>query len=324
MSIFALFNAETRSTLLTGTCQTWRTRCVCKHKSKHHEVRWPAVLTQPCSISEELYQKPAHFLHELIQNADDNAYEPASVPSLFISYGNRAIQLSCNERGFSRRNVEALCKIGSSTKGGKAKSHGYTGEKGVGFKSVFKVARVVWIRSGHYSFKFVKADTLGMLTPIWAEFPTSCDPRKTTIRLEMMPEYSEDELVSELRAIDANILLFLRRLARITISVDKDTHDCWTTSMSKDTVPLLGSAGASMHTVTLRKDAEVRVHLVSTYLVQDIPPEQKRPGICQSKITLAFPIEETNDIQRPSQLVYAFLPIRDFGFKVRRLFPLPR
>lgn len=137
-----------------------------------------------------------------------------------------------------------------------------------------------------------------------------------------MPGHSEDELVSELRAIDASIL-FLRRLVRITISVDTGTHDCWATSMNKDTVPPLGSAGAPMHTVTLRKDAEVRVHLVSTYLVQDILPEPKRAGICQSEITLAFPIEETGDIQRPSQFVYAFLPIRDFGFKVRRLFLPP-
>lgn len=116
------------------------------------------------------------LLHELIQNADDNAYEPASVPSLSIIYGNRALQLSCNERGFSRRNVEALCKIGSSTKGGKAKSHGYTREKGVGFKSVFKVARVVWIRSGHYSFKFVKAEHARHVDPYLGRVPYQLRP----------------------------------------------------------------------------------------------------------------------------------------------------
>lgn len=216
--------------------------------------------------------------------------------------------------------MEALCKIGSSTKGGKAKGHGYTGEKGVGFKSVFKVAHVVWIRSGHYSFKFVKAETLGMLTPIWAEFPTACDPRQTTIRLEMMPEYSAEEVARELRALDVNILLFLRRLSRITISARTPLHDSWTTSMGRDDAPLRGSAGAPLHMVSLGKDTETQVHLVSTYLVQDIPPEPKRAGIHQSKITLAFPITGSNDGQLPSQFVYASLPIRDFGFKVCGVF----
>ncbi|KAK1749729.1 hypothetical protein QBC47DRAFT_131160 [Echria macrotheca] len=266
-------------------------------------------------ISEDLYQKPAHFLHELIQNADDNAYEPASVPSLSISYSNRALQLSCNELGFSRNNVEALCKIGSSTKSGKAKTGTYTGEKGIGFKSVFKVADVVWIRSGHYSFKFVKSEKLGMLTPIWAEFPTSCDPQHTTIRLELKAEYSEKEVVSELRTLDAHILLFLRQLAKISVSVDAYHHESWSTSISKDAVPFQGSAGAPMRTVTLKKDEEVQVHLVTTYLVQDIPTEPKRPGVCRSNINLAFPVNGYDDGRVLHQMVYASLPIQDFGFK---------
>ncbi|KAK5651417.1 hypothetical protein OQA88_12505 [Cercophora sp. LCS_1] len=266
-------------------------------------------------ISEELYQKPAHFLHELIQNADDNTYDASSIPKLSINYDGRALQLSCNERGFSRRNVEALCKIGSSTKGGKAKRRGYTGEKGVGFKSVFKVADVVWIRSGHYSFKFDKAQKLGMLTPIWAEFPANCDPRQTTIRLEMTPGYRQEELIRELQSLDASILLFLRRLASVTISVHTCTRTPWTTSVNKGISPSVGSAGGSLQTVTLRKDSEQQTYLMSTYLVQDLPPEPKRACVQQSEITIAFPLSASEDESLPSQFVYAFLPIRDFGFK---------
>lgn len=42
-----------------------------------------------------------------------------------------------NERGFSPANVRALCDVGRSTKG--KGGLGYIGQKGIGFKSVFRV-----------------------------------------------------------------------------------------------------------------------------------------------------------------------------------------
>ncbi|KAK3329233.1 hypothetical protein B0H66DRAFT_488127 [Apodospora peruviana] len=266
-------------------------------------------------ISEELYQKPTHFLHELIQNADDNDYAPTTTPALSISYRDRVLQLSSNERGFSKRNVEALCKVGSSTKGGSAKALGYIGEKGIGFKSVFKVADAVWIRSGHYSFKFDKGGKLGMLAPIWADFPAEYDPGQTTLRLEMLPDYPEEDLLKELRALDARLLLFLRRLASINISVH--TPSCWNTTIhvSSDATALNGSSH-SIKTVMLQKNEEVRSYVIWNHVIEDLPLEPKRAGIRKSKMTLAFPIFHSMDGGTlPPQAVYAFLPIRDFGFK---------
>lgn len=43
-----------------------------------------------------------------------------------------------NEQGFSVENIKALCDIGNSTK--KRSGAGYIGHKGIGFKSVFRVA----------------------------------------------------------------------------------------------------------------------------------------------------------------------------------------
>jgi HSP90 family molecular chaperone len=44
-----------------------------------------------------------------------------------------------NESGFTESNIRALCDIGNSTK---ASTAGYIGQKGIGFKSVFRVANV--------------------------------------------------------------------------------------------------------------------------------------------------------------------------------------
>ena len=68
--------------------------------------------------------------------------------------------------GFSERNVKALCDVGKSTKQHKV---GYIGQKGIGFKSVFKVTDVAEIHSRgfHISFDLVRHQALGYILPTW-------------------------------------------------------------------------------------------------------------------------------------------------------------
>jgi hypothetical protein len=170
-------------------------------------------------LSEQLYQKSTHFLLELIQNADDNAYA-SSEPTLNITYSHRTLRLDCNEIGFGKNNVEAICKIGRSTKAGLGAVTRYIGEKGIGFKSVFKVADVVWISSGHYSFKFDKKETLGMIAPIWEKFPEGENllPGYTSILLQLSDDYNPEELVAEIKSLDPRLLIFLRNLRQINVT----------------------------------------------------------------------------------------------------------
>jgi HSP90 family molecular chaperone len=110
-----------------------------------------------------LYEKSTHFLLEIIQNADDNTYN-TSTPTLSFSYKPGSLRIDCNEVGFTADNVEAICAINRSTKSAKKTAGEYIGEKGIGFKSVFKAADVVWISSRE--FKFDQSKFLGMVTPI--------------------------------------------------------------------------------------------------------------------------------------------------------------
>src|SRR4051794_729502 len=66
------------------------------------------------SVSHDLYQATTHFLLELIQNADDNFYV-AEIPTLSIEYSSGRVRINCNERGFNKKNVEAICRICNST-----------------------------------------------------------------------------------------------------------------------------------------------------------------------------------------------------------------
>src|SRR5213075_1003116 len=106
-------------------------------------------------LSDNLYRKDTRFVYELIQNAEDNRYTIAAKegepPSLIFVVSKAKIEIESNEDGFSVPNVAAICNVGKSTKYG---VYGYIGEKGIGFKSVFKIARRVHVQSEPYSFAF--------------------------------------------------------------------------------------------------------------------------------------------------------------------------
>ena len=67
-------------------------------------------------LAEELYAGTAHFVLELVQNADDNTYAEGVTPALCIQAGSNQLRFDNNESGFTEKNVLALCSISESTK----------------------------------------------------------------------------------------------------------------------------------------------------------------------------------------------------------------
>ncbi|KAF4636993.1 hypothetical protein G7Y89_g1093 [Cudoniella acicularis] len=124
---------------------------------------------------------------------DDNVYAKVT-PSLNLTCDADGLRIDCNETGFTAKNVDALCTIGQSTKAGLQRATRYVGEKGIGFKSVFKAADVLWISSGGYTFKLDTTTllrSLGMITPIWAEFPGETFPGHTSLYMKFSPAYDK-------------------------------------------------------------------------------------------------------------------------------------
>lgn len=84
-----------------------------------------------------MFQKAFHSLFLQVQNADDNVYPESVEPTITFILQDSGIIVLNNERGFSAQNIRALCDVGNSTK--KGSNAGYIGQKGIGFKSVFRV-----------------------------------------------------------------------------------------------------------------------------------------------------------------------------------------
>jgi hypothetical protein len=236
---------------------------------------------------------------------------------LSLSYKPGSLRIDCNEVGFNAENVEAICAISRSTKSGKTSDGEYIGEKGIGFKSVFKAADVVWISSRDFTFKFDKTKFLGMVAPVWETFPEKTQPGCTSIYLQLSKGYEEDTLIQELLMFDTNLLIFLRRVEEIHIRVNRQAKQTWEKKFRKDE----SQQGVDRLTVLYAGEETFR-YLIRTHVIKDLPKERKRPNWPQTKILLAFPITESQEQPRLiPQNVYAFLPIRNFGLKVTRSLP---
>jgi hypothetical protein len=137
------------------------------------------------------------------------------VPGItFILHHNKII-VECNEDGFKRENVEAICQVGNSNKG-----EGSTGEKGLGFKSVFMVASKVHIESEGYSFSFSYKKGEKELQKLTPKYEKSDDPPDGLTRITLFlvdDESHKSEALKIFREVPATLLLFLRKIKKLTI-----------------------------------------------------------------------------------------------------------
>ena len=243
------------------------------------------------SLSEQLYQKSTHFLLELIQNVDDNTYRE-SQPTLNLTFKKRTLRVDCNEVGFSKENVEAICRIGRSTKAGLNHTSRYIGEKGIRFKSVFKVSDIVWINSGHYSFKFDKQERLGMIAPIWAEFPELTSPGFTSILLDISEDYNTKALLHKLKKLDSKLLIFLQKLRHVDVMIFGDSGVLWKRTLLREDDNT--KSNGQQQVITLDNDGHQVLYVITRFRVENMPPEPKREGYTHLEIILTFPIFDLN------------------------------
>ena len=199
-------------------------------------------------LSEGLYSRNAHFIFELIQNAEDNTYTEANAPLASLCFelvqtdptgtpsSNGAVIIRNNEIGFFPENVDAICAVGKSKK---IKNQGYIGEKGIGFKSVFRVTSIPHIFSNGYSFCLPENDKetgLGYIVPQWIDFPPKgIDLSQTTIILPLdKKEFNYKSIEKLLHEIEPETILFLTKLKELTIFTDTGNNIIISKDDSKD------------------------------------------------------------------------------------------
>ena len=292
-------------------------------KDFHHESERSKVSSNNAiqTLAKDLYNKPTHFIFELIQNAEDNSYEEL-VPSLSfrltktdptgITESDGALIIVNNEVGFNPDNVDAICAVGETTK---KKEQGYIGEKGIGFKSVFRVTNNPHIFSNGYHFCLPEYDEQtgrGYIVPQWIDTPPKgLDLSQTYIILPLTEtDFGYKKIEEMLRDIEPESILFLSTLQEIQIKTD--TGDDFTILKDDSAMPEVtvlvedNKKGSSFSTFndflvcTETFDKSVDIH------------HEKREGIEDREVSVAFPLGE-NPIGVGK--IFAYLPVRaDTGF----------
>jgi hypothetical protein len=278
---------------------------------------------------------------ELLQNADDNYYTKAradgDVPFVSFQVYPHRIVLECNEDGFTKENIEALCNVGESSKTG---ARGYIGEKGIGFKSVFMVAWKAHIQSGNLSFSFQHkrgGSGMGMITPIWEDAGEPLDGSLTriTLFLHETDDHDHDVLtgqrettLQQFRELQDTILLFMTNIKRIDITMYNENNLIISrTSSSVD--------HEANDRVSLRKEifqngqpeeSMTRYYHITKHIAKHLPRNENRTyskddeatrAYAEAEIILAFPLTHDSLPIIEPQEVYTVLPIRQMGFTVK-------
>lgn len=158
----------------------------------------------------ELYPDKAHFIYELLQNAEDK--EASSVN--FELYNDRLVFThNGKKRDFILDDIDSITNIGTSTKIDDPTS---IGKFGVGFKAVYSYTNTPEIHSGKYDFKIVD-----MLVPEDECVPKTASVGKTQFvfpfdHATKTPKQAVKEIAEGLLSLNENSILFLRNIQQIT------------------------------------------------------------------------------------------------------------
>ncbi|MDY0151076.1 MAG: hypothetical protein RBS43_02245 [Candidatus Cloacimonas sp.] len=266
------------------------------------------------TLSRDLYNKDSHFILELIQNADDNKYENEN-PSLSFALvtqdpnntvdSDGALIIVNNEIGFSEADMKAMCSIGASFKD---KREGYIGEKGIGFKSVFKLTRSPYIFSNNYQVRFpdkIESLGLGYIVPEWVDsVPYRIDSSRTTIVLPLNNgEFGFEKVSKMLHSFTPESILFLRKVCKIRISIENEYELIVDKSVNQPNIVDLSI------NILQNGESKEEMRKLLVYSKQFLKPDnvhaENREDIKSREITLVIPIND----ETQGGYVYAYLPV---------------
>ena len=154
----------------------------------------------------QLYSDRAHFIFELIQNAED----AGATELTFELFGDR-LEVRHDGRPFTTADVRGICGVGQGTK---ADDLTQIGKFGIGFKSVYAYTNTPRIYSSDEHFRIEKYVRPYSVQPL-------DEPAASTLfvfpfdRAEVSATVAVQEISAALSNLDVDTLLFLRSIERV-------------------------------------------------------------------------------------------------------------
>lgn len=218
------------------------------------------------NIFEDFYPDHAHFVYELLQNAEDAGARR-------ISFALTPDRLVCEHDGsrvFNEEDVTSITGIHNSTKTGTQER---IGKFGVGFKSVFVYTQSPVIRSGDFSFRITKyilpepvPSDPGLGNRTRFEFPFDNTKKPAAV--------AYDEIAPALRNLDETTLLFLSSLRSVRWSIDTEEGE------------VFRQEHAAAHYEVRKRNGHQ-----TTSSAHFLKFDEAVPGLAAQRVALAFPME---------------------------------
>ncbi len=212
---------------------------------------------------EDLYPDNAHFIYELLQNAEDT--EASEVK--FVLYKDKLI-FEHNGRPFDEKDIMAITDIGEGTK---AEDEKKIGQFGIGFKAVFSYSETPHIWSPTFSFKIAdlvlpyKLDGINSNKTVF-EFPFN-NPKKNK-------ETAFKEIKQGLDELEEITLLFLENINLLIWEIHSE--------YSGEVIKIIHPE----YHIEILKKINGKIKNSSHFLKFDRPAE----GIGKQKVAIAFPL----------------------------------
>lgn len=228
----------------------------------------------------DLYPDNAHFIFELLQNAEDARASEAR----FILKEDSVEFEHNGDRLFSIKDVESITSIGISTK---RDDHTNIGKFGVGFKAVFSYTSTPEIKSGEYHFRIcdlVVPDTKGLSS-------VECEKKKTYFIFpfdnpDKSPDMARVEIEKNLRQLNESSLLFLSNIKKIEYLLPDSTLGFLERKkIDENQIEIL-----VQHPEDSEPASVVFLRFEKQVAVQD---EDDKPKLC--RIAAAFGLEKTKE-----------------------------
>lgn len=195
----------------------------------------------------QLYPDNAHFIYELLQNAEDAKATHAkfTLAEEFLIFEHDGTRL------FTARDVESITSIGDSSK---ADSPTEIGKFGVGFKAVFAYTQTPEVYSGEYQFRIhdlVVPDLLLTSSPLANGFSTKfVFPFNHQKKIK---QQATSEISRALLALDETALLFLSNISKISFELPEGNEGI----LERVQPPDLQHAGSKGEHIEVRVNALV-------------------------------------------------------------------
>ena len=161
----------------------------------------------------DLYPDNAHFIYELLQNAED-----AGASKVHFVLNTDRLEFEHNgDKLFKIDDIKSITSIGTSTK---ADDPTNIGKFGIGFKAVFAYTNTPEIESGEFHFRI-----RDMVVPDTEDLsPGALGARRTRFVFpfdnpEKSPEKAAVEIEKNLRELNENTLLFLNNIHQINYNL---------------------------------------------------------------------------------------------------------